>query len=89
VALRETGAPFVFLGKLMKRISITGADRDPTGAHLLREDLIAEVGGVVEGERVVVVLLDELAECEAVVTRYPGWEPHLFAREAGPWRGQE
>jgi hypothetical protein len=73
----------------MKRISITGADRDPTGAHFLREDLIVEAGGVVEGERVVIYLYDEPGECEAVVTRYPGWEPHLFAREDGPWRTPE
>jgi hypothetical protein len=70
----------------MKRISITGADRDPTGAHHLHEDCVAVVGGVVEGEHIVVYLCDEPLECEAVVVRHPDWPSHLFARDNGAWR---
>jgi hypothetical protein len=70
----------------MKRISVTGADRDPTGAHQLHESQVAKVEGVEEGERIVIFICDEPLECEAVVSRYPGWEPHWFAREDGPWR---
>ena len=70
----------------MKRIAITGADRDPSGAHHLHEDRIAEVGGVVEGERIIIYLCDEPQECEAVVVRSPDWPSHLVAREDGSWR---
>jgi hypothetical protein len=73
----------------MKRISITGADRDPTGAFHLHEDYVAAVGGVVEGEKVVIFLCDEPLECEAVVVRYPDWPLFLFARAVGTWRSSE
>lgn len=73
----------------MKRISITGADRDPTGAHHLREEYIAALGGVVEGERVVVYLCDEPLEWEAVVVRSVEWPTHLFARQDGEWRASK
>jgi hypothetical protein len=73
----------------MKRISITGADRDPAGAFFLTEDAIAAVGGVVEGENVVIYLCDEPLECDAIIVRSPGWEPHIFAREDSAWRPSE
>ncbi|WP_298162838.1 hypothetical protein [Brevundimonas sp.] len=70
----------------MKRIAVTGADRDPSGAHFLVEAALAACGGVVVGERIVIFLIDEPLECEAIVQTYPGWEPHLFGREAGQWK---
>ncbi len=38
------------------------------------------------GERVIIFLIDEPLECDAIVQTYPGWEPYLFGREVGPWR---
>ena len=73
----------------MKRISITGADRDPSGALHLHEEDIAVVGGVEEGERVIIYLCDEPLECEAIVVRSAEWPTHLFARVDGDWRTSE
>ena len=72
---------------VVKRIGVTGADRDPSGAHHLTEDALDLVGGAAIGERIVIFLLDEPLECDAVVQTYPGWEPDLFGRELGPWHG--
>ena len=71
---------------VVKRIGVTGADRDPSGAHHLTEHALAGVGGVEIGDRIVIFLLDEPLECDAVVQTYPGWEPDLFGRELGSWR---
>jgi hypothetical protein len=68
----------------MKRIPITGADCDPSGAFHLHKDHIAAVGGVVEGEKIIVYLCDEPeVEFEAVVVRHPSWPSYFFARETG------
>jgi hypothetical protein len=73
----------------MKRISITGADLDPTGAHYLHEDHVAAVGGVVEGEQIVIYLCDEPRECEAIVVRSAEQPSHFFARVDSDWRTSE
>ncbi|WGM47629.1 hypothetical protein KOAAANKH_02509 [Brevundimonas sp. NIBR10] len=70
----------------MKRIAVSGADRDPSGAHHLSDDAIKSAGGVEIGERIVIFLVDEPLECDAVVQSFAGWEPHLFGREIGLWR---
>ncbi|KQW83742.1 hypothetical protein [Brevundimonas sp. Root1279] len=73
----------------MKRIAVTGADRDPTGAHHLLDDFVAAVGGVAEGERVIIYLCAEPLECDAVVVLSPHWPAYYFARSEGDWRTSE
>lgn len=67
----------------MKRVPITGADRHPSGAYHLWDDQIAQLE-LVADERIVVYLIDDSLECEAIVRDYPGWG--LFAEEVGNWR---
>ena len=73
----------------MKRFSVTGNDREPEGGHHLREEDIVAVGGVAEGEKVVIYLCHEPLECEAIVVRSPEWPSYLFAREDGEWSRSE
>ena len=67
----------------MKRVPITGADRHPSGAHQLWDDQI-EMHVLTIDERIIVYLIDDDRECEAVVRHYPGWG--LFAEEVGDWQ---